>query len=201
MMFNNGNRRPDGNYSTIDVIEAPIDEDGNYIIESNSPFGPEEQTWMYKAPTPTNFFSNHLGSAERFPNGNTLICEATVNHFFEIDSTGKIVWEYDPRQQGSAQCHRYTENQTGITEKIYHKKRVPIRNYPNPFSKATTIHFNNSKNSAEVKIFSVSGKELFCKYVKRNHFKWDAKEQPCGVYVVKIKIENEVFSKYINLIR
>lgn len=203
MAFNNGSSRPDGRYSTIDVIKPPIDDNGNYTIESNSPFGPEEQTWIYKASNPTDFYAMHLGSVQRLPNGNTLICEATKGFFFEIDSTGKTVWEYEHRLQTQIpQCHRYTEEQTGISQKIFHKKkRASIRNYPNPFSKATNICFNNPKKSAQVKIYSITGKELFCKWVKQDHFKWNAKKQPCGVYVVKVKMEEMVFSKYINLVR
>lgn len=204
MIYNNGSRRPPDNIdaSSIDVITPPRDENGNYIIASDSPFGPEELSWIYIAPDPTAFYSNHLGSAQRLPNGNTLICESTKAHLFEIDSTGEIVWEYQHRQQNDIQkCHRYPYDQTGIKQKIYRKKSAfSIRNYPNPFSIATTIYFNNPKNRAQVKIYSINGKELFCKNVKQNHLKWNAKEHSSGVYIIRVKIEDEVFIRYINLL-
>ena len=42
-----------------------------------------------------------MSGAERLPNGNTLICEGSEGHFFEIDSDSRIVWEYiNPVRQG-----------------------------------------------------------------------------------------------------
>ena len=35
-----------------------------------------------------------MGGAQRLPNGNTIICEATKGNFFEIDSAKNIVWRY-----------------------------------------------------------------------------------------------------------
>jgi hypothetical protein len=42
------------------------------------------------------FFSNLMSSAQRLPNGNTLICEADVGRIFEVTESGEIVWEYAP---------------------------------------------------------------------------------------------------------
>ncbi len=39
-------------------------------------------------------FSAFAGSAQRLPNGNTLISEAAGGRFFQIASDGEIVWEY-----------------------------------------------------------------------------------------------------------
>jgi hypothetical protein len=35
-----------------------------------------------------------MGSAQRLPNGNTLICESIAGYFFEIDDNNQKVWEY-----------------------------------------------------------------------------------------------------------
>ena len=43
---------------------------------------------------PINFFSRILSSAQRLPNGNTLICDGDSGYFFEIDASENIVWEY-----------------------------------------------------------------------------------------------------------
>ncbi len=40
------------------------------------------------------FASRVCGSAQRLPNGNTLINESTEGRAFEIDAAGEIVWEY-----------------------------------------------------------------------------------------------------------
>jgi hypothetical protein len=35
-----------------------------------------------------------MGSAQRLPNGNTLITEASFGRFFEVTKEGEIVWDY-----------------------------------------------------------------------------------------------------------
>lgn len=40
------------------------------------------------------FFSAHISSAQRLPNGNTLICEGSACRIFEVTRDYKIVWEY-----------------------------------------------------------------------------------------------------------
>lgn len=40
------------------------------------------------------FFSAHISSAQRLPNGNTLICEGSASRIFEVTPDYKIVWEY-----------------------------------------------------------------------------------------------------------
>lgn len=53
------------------------------------------------------FFSHFISGMQRLPNGNTLINEGSNGRFFEVSSSGKIVWEYivpyftfDTRQNG-----------------------------------------------------------------------------------------------------
>jgi hypothetical protein len=50
--------------------------------------------WEYKADPPESFFTPEKGSAHRFPNGNTLICEGDMGRAFEITREGEIVWEW-----------------------------------------------------------------------------------------------------------
>jgi hypothetical protein len=40
------------------------------------------------------FFSDYVSSAQRLPNGNTLICEGAVGRLFEVTPKGETVWEY-----------------------------------------------------------------------------------------------------------
>jgi len=75
MIFNNGQGRPSGSYSSIDVIELPIESDGNYTLLPNEVYGPSELYWTYEADPPQSFYSSFISGAQRLPNGNTLICE------------------------------------------------------------------------------------------------------------------------------
>ena len=59
------------------------------------PFGPRSyEGWTYAADPAAQFFSAHLGSAQRLPNGNTLISEGSTGRLFEVTLEGAIVWEF-----------------------------------------------------------------------------------------------------------
>lgn len=58
----------------------------------------KEIVWEYKADPPESFFCKSMGSAQRLPNGNTLIGDGMNGHAFEVTKEGEIVWEwYDPK--------------------------------------------------------------------------------------------------------
>jgi hypothetical protein len=48
--------------------------------------------WEYKSEPPENFYSKARGSAQRLPNGNTLICESDEGRVFEVTEQGSVVW-------------------------------------------------------------------------------------------------------------
>jgi hypothetical protein len=93
-VFNNGQNRPDGNYSSVDAIEAVMDDEGHYTKTSAGTYLPESLSWQYKAENPQSFYSSSISGAEQMPNGNLLICEGGSGHFFEADFDGNLLWEY-----------------------------------------------------------------------------------------------------------
>lgn len=93
LVFNNGQGRSDGDYSSVDQFTPPLDG-GSYLITSGNSFEPEALTWTYYSNPTSDFYANHISGAQRLSNGNTLICEGTEGRFFEVTSTGEIVWEY-----------------------------------------------------------------------------------------------------------
>ena len=94
MIFNNGQGRPGGSYSSIDVIELPIEPDGNYTLLPDETYGPSELYWTYEASPQQSFYSSFISGAQRLPNGNTLICEGARGRFFEVDMAGNTLWTY-----------------------------------------------------------------------------------------------------------
>jgi len=94
MVFNNGQGRPDGRYSSVDVIVPPIDENGHYTIIPGSAYGPKEADWIYTDENKPDFFSQNISGAQRLPNGNTLICSGAVGTIFEVSPAKRIVWKY-----------------------------------------------------------------------------------------------------------
>lgn len=91
IIFNNGNKN---SYSSVDILSPPTLSPGVYSYDSTNGYGPTSADWVYTAPNPLDFYSSFLSSAQRLPNGNTLICDGDSGYFFEIDSNENIVWEY-----------------------------------------------------------------------------------------------------------
>lgn len=55
-----------------------------------------EKVWEYSVPGIASFlfFSRNSSSAQRLPNGNTLITEGAYGRLFEVTADNEIVWEY-----------------------------------------------------------------------------------------------------------
>lgn len=94
LIFNNGTRRPGGNYSTVDQITPPLNGAGQYDLNQGAAYGPSSPNWTYKANPSTDFFAERISGAQRLPDGNTLICNGPAGSFFEVTASGEIVWEY-----------------------------------------------------------------------------------------------------------
>ena len=62
------------------------------VVELNP--ATNEIVWQYVATPPESFCTLRSGSAQRLPNGNTLICEASKGRAFEVTRGGEIVWEW-----------------------------------------------------------------------------------------------------------
>jgi hypothetical protein len=94
MVFNNGLRRPDGDYSTIDEFIPACDSTGVYPRPSSgTPFGPAAQSWTYRASPPRSFFSGTMSGAHRLPNGNTFI-SSEDGTLTEVTPDADVVWRY-----------------------------------------------------------------------------------------------------------
>ena len=94
LVFNNGNNRPGGSYSSVDEIVPPVSANGSYFIAPGPAYGPEEQVWMYTAEPPTSMYSTGVSGAQRLPNGNTLICSGQDGLFLEVTPEKEVIWEY-----------------------------------------------------------------------------------------------------------
>ncbi|MFO0841736.1 MAG: aryl-sulfate sulfotransferase [Gemmataceae bacterium] len=94
ILFNNGMRRPDGAYSSVEEFALPVDKEGRYTREPGKAFGPDGPVWKYTAPKKTDFFSMIISGAHRLPNGNTLICSGVSGVVFEVTPKGETVWKY-----------------------------------------------------------------------------------------------------------
>jgi Arylsulfotransferase (ASST) len=94
LVFNNGSKRPEGTYSTVDEIVLPVDAKGHYERKPDAAFGPEKAIWSYAAPDKKEFYSSFISGAQRQPNGNTLICSGADGLLFEVTPEKDVVWKY-----------------------------------------------------------------------------------------------------------
>ncbi|MBD3232736.1 MAG: T9SS type A sorting domain-containing protein [candidate division Zixibacteria bacterium] len=82
-----------------------------------------------------------------------------------------------------------------------------IRNYPNPFNTSTEISFQLIDNSyVEITVFDLLGRRV-ATLVEGNYnagthsIKWDASEQPSGVYFYRLSTPEEVRTQRITLMK
>jgi len=86
------NNAPDQvNRSIVYELVPPLDGTGAFILDPSGTYGPDGPVWTYSAP---GFYSFIISSAERLPNGNTLICSGIEGRVFEVDDAGQTVVDF-----------------------------------------------------------------------------------------------------------
>jgi hypothetical protein len=91
LIFDNGpHRLPDPEHDPEGIESASFPY--SRVLELTVPSG--EIVWRYQEPRVSDFFSPRISSAQRLPNGNTLINEGWFGRFFEVPPEGDTVWEY-----------------------------------------------------------------------------------------------------------
>ena len=77
---------------SILVFDNGVERKSSRVLEID----PETRRieWQYRGDPPGTFYTYEKGSAQRLPNGNTLISEGNEGRAFEVTRTGEIVWEW-----------------------------------------------------------------------------------------------------------
>jgi hypothetical protein len=77
-----------------------------------------EKVWEYSVAGNESyrFFSHYVSSAQRLPNGNTLITEGADGRLLEVTTEGEIVWEY---------VSPYFGTNAPATNRVYRAYRLP----------------------------------------------------------------------------
>ena len=131
LVFNNGNGRPGGNYSSVDLIDPPVQPDGSYTVLPGEAYGPTEADELYTASPASDFYSMAIGGVAPLGQG-YLVSDGMGGRFFEVDTDGDIVWQYinpvnqtGPLPQGSApennqvfRCAYYPPDFVGFTGQV-----------------------------------------------------------------------------------
>ena len=224
LIYNNGNGRTPS-YSSIVEIVPSVDAFGNYAMNDDDVYLPEDIYWEYTSSPSTWFYSGHISGTQRLPNGNTLICSGASGFLFEVTNTGEIVWEYrnpvdneGPQYQGMTlesnsvfRCYRYPLDYaafdghdltpTGTIERyeMFNDEQIV---YPNEFN--LTVYpnpFNSTcvfegNGQNDIKIFDISGNLIELLENGEYTFSPDNK-LPSGVYFAVCIINSIEFSQKI----
>ena len=192
LAFNNGDNQQ---RSVVMEIVPPSSSTGVYTLVSGSAYGPSAPTWTFTA---SGFYSDHLGSCQRLPNGNTLIAQSTSGRLFEVTSSGSIVWSYSPGGE-IARVLRYAPGYAGIllTDTGQGGKSLPtqyalLQNYPNPFNPSTTISFSlPTESEVKLEVFTSLGAHVATlvdgrRSAGEHSIVFDASNLPSGCYLCKL---------------
>ena len=98
LIFDNGGHRRGVSHSRI----VEVDPATNEIV------------WEYLGTPNISFYSYNISSAERQPNGNTVICEGAPGRMFEVTPGKDIVWEYINPFFGRVGVGRAIESVNGV---------------------------------------------------------------------------------------
>jgi hypothetical protein len=146
------------NFNQVDEIKPPIDKSSDNYTMKDGVFGPDNTTWSYAFGERLNdqgqrlFDAGFQSSAQRLPNGNTLIALSNDMTFIEVTNKGDIVWKY---------VSPFCSNNDGGEPQDYPDY---IRAYNGAtcdtlgFDVATTLHFNVKRYSPDFRGFD--GKDL-----------------------------------------
>jgi hypothetical protein len=162
MAMNNGDNQ---RRSVAVELETPVDAAGNYLLTTGQAYAPALPIWSYTA---ADFYTDHLGSVQRLPNGNTLIVESTSGNLFEVNAAGTIQWSYNRGGQ-VVRALRYALDYpgvSGLTDAGESPSSLPVectlqQNFPNPFNHRTTISYTLPKaGRVSVKVYNALGAEI-----------------------------------------
>ena len=94
ILFNNGIRGR--TFSTVDEVVPELDRAGNYVRDPDGGFaGSIRRVYPKLADEEQGEFSAIVSSAQRLPNGDTLIGYGTQGRAVEVDPDAEIVWDYE----------------------------------------------------------------------------------------------------------
>lgn len=176
---------------------------GVYSRTADSAYGPSTPL---KSISIANMGGNE-GSITRLPNGNTLVCKGlTGNSAVEYDSTGVSVWTM--AASGATELFRIDSSYLGSTildtggipTDVHYRQGSSIQTQPKQLSCIAhngAVHFsveNNSQPTALLTLVSPTGKTILNTVIDTKTFVWKPLNCATGLYVVKMKMGDQILS-------
>jgi hypothetical protein len=121
LVFNNGLNSPQGDFSSILIIEPPVNSH-TYDLIPGQTYAPAEASWTY-APDTALFFGGNLGGVFPVSNGNYLATVGPSANFIEISNSGEILWRYKSPIAGNGIL---SQGSNMITAPVFRAEFIPI---------------------------------------------------------------------------
>ena len=89
----------------------------------------------------------------------------------------------------------------GMPDSLTPVETSTLQNYPNPFNEKTTITYTiETYATVEIMVFNVLGSKIDVLEKKTKvpgtyNLEWNAQSVPEGIYIVQLKIDNQIITK------
>jgi Arylsulfotransferase (ASST)/Secretion system C-terminal sorting domain len=197
LLFDNGNLH----------LPVPISKPKEYTI--NETARTANCTWYYVHPLVKGqqVFTQNQGSAERMPNGNTLIGYGLpkiqgLPNGTEIDASKNIVWEFRFKDSTEYSYRVYKDNwlTTGIAN--IQKGYENIQAFPNPSNGLVNLNLSMpGVNKISIEVINVVGQTVFSKTenYQSGAIALDLSALQKGFYILKISAGDKKFVSSLSL--
>ena len=92
-VFNNIDSSDLNFFSSIKIIDPPVDAQGKYELDTLNQFYPREANIIISGEE-HEIFSPFMSGSHSQPNGNFIICSGRFGDFYEITQDGNLAWKY-----------------------------------------------------------------------------------------------------------
>ncbi|MEI8086708.1 MAG: DUF1566 domain-containing protein [Paludibacter sp.] len=102
-------------------------------------------------------------------------------------------------------ARKFVKGITAIDQVIDNSTKIGLKNYPNPFGSVTKIEFTLSEpQQVSLCIYNAIGQQINMLInnkldVGTHSVQWDARNSPNGIYLIKIQLDSQYFSRKIIL--
>lgn len=165
-VFNNGSGRPAGPFSTTDIIESPVDINGDYTIAAGQAYGPANLFWTYNG-NGNSFYSTTMCGTTVLENGNMLICNSATGELREVDANKAIKWKYiipvsgnnpitqgnNASNNGSFRAYKYSPSYSAFTGRVLTPGN-PIELNPLPSNCVIYTGFDDNNYTNDIIIYN-----------------------------------------------
>lgn len=165
-------------------------------IEINGKSGAVVKTTSYT-------FGSNQGGVQRLPNGNTLVTKGYASTIDEYGPTGSKVGSVTGSGSSTMRVYKYgrkypgvgkAEGTNALNSGDANNLNKTLKAIYTPSTGLTTLSFANNHNQAVVRVFSVTGEEVFVEKTTHSNITVDSKTFAPGVYIAQVELPQRTFT-------